>query len=61
MRYSDDGVGLPPGFDIEKISSLGMRLVRILAKQIRGQLVIDSEQGAGMMCTVTFPKQAGDL
>jgi len=61
MRYSDDGVGLPPGFDIEKISSLGMRLVRILAKQIRGQLVVDSEQGAGMMCTVTFPKQAGDL
>ena len=61
MRYSDDGVGLPIGFDIEKISSLGMRLVRILAKQIRGQLLIKSEQGAGMICTVTFPKQTGDL
>lgn len=61
MHYSDDGVGLPIGFDIEKISSLGMRLVRILAKQIRGQLLIKSEQGEGMMCTVTFPKQTGDL
>ncbi|OQA57271.1 MAG: response regulator FixJ [Euryarchaeota archaeon ADurb.Bin294] len=61
MRYSDDGVGLPPGFEIEKISSLGMRLVRILARQIRGSLCIESEPGAGMICTVTFPKQAGNI
>jgi len=59
FRYSDDGVGLPAGFDIEKISSLGMRLVRILARQIRGQLQIDSISGAGMECTVRFPKQVG--
>ncbi|GEM_PF-922900 len=61
MRYSDDGVGLPVGFDIEKTSSLGMRLVRILAKQIRGTLRIESTQGAGMVCTVRFPKQAGNV
>ena len=59
LMYSDDGVGLPAGFDIEKISSLGMRLVRILARQIRGVLHIESQDGAGMTCAVTFPKQAG--
>lgn len=59
LQYSDDGIGLPEGFDIEKISSLGMRLVRILAKQIRGVLTIENNPGAGMRCTVMFPKQEG--
>ncbi len=61
MRYADDGVGLPAGFDLEKISSLGMRLVRILARQIRGTLQIESNPGAGMVCTMTFPKLTGDI
>lgn len=59
LEYSDDGVGLPAGFDIEKTSSLGMRLVRILARQIRGKLLIENGVGAGMICTVQFPKQGG--
>lgn len=59
LKYSDDGVGLPDGFDIEKIASLGMRLVRILAKQIRGIIQLESTPGTGMACIVTFPKQTG--
>lgn len=59
LHYMDDGIGLPDSFNIEKISSLGMRLVRILAKQIRGELKIQNDKGAGMGCTVTFPCSGG--
>ncbi len=30
LRYHDDGVGLPPSFDLEKVQSLGLQLVRLL-------------------------------
>jgi len=30
----DDGVGLPPGFEIGKSKGLGMRIVTALAKQL---------------------------
>ncbi|MDD1724894.1 MAG: PAS domain S-box protein, partial [Methanospirillum sp.] len=56
FRYADDGIGLPAGFDVEKISSLGMRLVRILARQIRGKLEIRNNPDTGMECIVIFPK-----
>jgi len=57
FRYEDNGIGLPDGFDLEKISSLGIRLIRILAKQIRGTINISSVSGEGMKCTVVFPRK----
>jgi two-component sensor histidine kinase len=38
LRISDDGKGFPEGFDIEKSSTLGLKLVKILAKQIKARL-----------------------
>lgn len=38
LIVSDDGVGLPPGFQIDKVKSLGLKLVRTLTKQIGGTL-----------------------
>ncbi|NOQ33142.1 MAG: hypothetical protein GQ567_02935 [Methanosarcinales archaeon] len=32
LAVSDDGVGLPPGFDINESKTLGLRLVKILAE-----------------------------
>lgn len=40
LTIQDDGVGLPPGIDLQTISSLGLSLVRNLAKQIKGNVVI---------------------
>ena len=46
LRVSDDGVGLPPGFDIDKTRSLGLHLVKILLEdQLQGKLEVVSDGG----------------
>ncbi len=46
LRVSDDGVGLPPGFDIDKTRSLGLHLVKILLEdQLQGKLEVISDGG----------------
>ncbi|RYZ15491.1 MAG: sensor histidine kinase, partial [Sphingobacteriales bacterium] len=45
LTISDNGIGLPPDFDIAGQNSLGMELVRGLAKQLKGNLDIESENG----------------
>jgi PAS domain S-box-containing protein len=37
----DDGVGIKPGFDWRNSNSLGLRIVRILTKQIDGTIALD--------------------
>jgi PAS domain S-box-containing protein len=38
IRVEDDGVGLPPGLDIEAPTSLGLQLVPLLVEQLGGTL-----------------------
>ncbi|MBN2099039.1 MAG: HAMP domain-containing protein [Dehalococcoidia bacterium] len=42
----DNGVGLTPDTDLEKSSSLGLRLVRMLAQQLGAEIHIDGSKGA---------------
>jgi PAS domain S-box-containing protein len=56
LTIADDGIGLPPGFDIDTIKSLGLRLVPLLAEQLQGTLAIDGS--AGSRFALRFP--AGD-
>jgi PAS domain S-box-containing protein len=53
LCVSDDGVGIPPGFDPARSSSLGMQLVVTLAEQLDGWLEIDRAPGAAFR--ITFP------
>ena len=49
LRVADDGIGLPPGFDpaAATSSSLGMRIVRNLARQLGSELrVVPTARGA---------------
>ncbi|MCE7991914.1 MAG: hypothetical protein HEP71_08035 [Roseivirga sp.] len=46
MTVSDTGSGLPDGFDFMKAKSLGLRLVRRLAKQLYGKLDYEFEEGS---------------
>ncbi|RKX79142.1 MAG: histidine kinase, partial [Spirochaetes bacterium] len=38
----DNGVGLPPGLNIQEADSLGLKLVETLVKQIEGKLELRS-------------------
>jgi two-component sensor histidine kinase len=44
MRFSDNGVGLPKGFDFKNTRSLGLTLVRNLSvKQLKGKVEVRTE------------------
>ncbi|MEA1895590.1 MAG: histidine kinase dimerization/phosphoacceptor domain -containing protein [Euryarchaeota archaeon] len=52
LSVSDDGVGMPAGFDIDKTESLGLRLVKILATdQLQGDLGIIGNGGTTFLIT----------
>ncbi len=46
LTVADDGIGLPPDFDLNKTHSLGLRLVNSLVIQLDGEISMDSSQGA---------------
>lgn len=52
LFYRDNGKGLPRGFDIEKAQSLGMTLVRMQVKQLKGSIDIDNTSGAAFNITI---------
>jgi two-component system, sensor histidine kinase PdtaS len=45
LTVSDNGFGLPPGFDPETVGSVGLNIVRALATQIKGTLRIVGNGG----------------
>ena len=53
LLVSDDGRGLPEDLEIERIDSLGMQLVPLLAEQVRGTLRM--ERGPGARFELRFP------
>ena len=53
LSVGDDGIGLPESFDIGSSASLGLRLVTDLARQLRGTLQIDRDQGTHF--SIQFP------
>jgi len=55
LIISDNGVGLPKDFDIEKTDSLGLQLVSTLIRQLDGEITINSSS-KGTAFTITFPE-----
>lgn len=53
LQVSDTGPGLPEGFDVTKTTSMGLRLVNMLVRQLRGRLKIG--EGPGAQMSITFP------
>jgi PAS domain S-box-containing protein len=45
LTVSDDGIGIPEGFDFNNSGSLGLKLVNILTDQIDGKLDLDKSKG----------------
>lgn len=54
LRVSDNGKGLPSGFDPEELNSLGFRLIKAFAQKLEAELSIHSE--AGTHISILIPK-----
>lgn len=55
IRVSDDGQGLPQGFDLQQCSSLGLQIVQTLAcEDLRGNFHLAN--GTGATAELSFPK-----
>ena len=53
INYQDNGVGLPPSFDLNNTPSMGMRLIRALTDQLNGKIEIHNNKG--MYCEIVVP------
>jgi len=45
LKVIDNGIGLPSSFDLEKATSVGLRLVNSLVKQYQGTIKIEKNRG----------------
>ena len=54
VEVQDDGIGLPRSFDMNQTTSLGLRIVQILARQLKGTLEVETANGTRFR--VTFPR-----
>ncbi|HEX3002199.1 MAG TPA: PAS domain S-box protein, partial [Methanoregula sp.] len=46
LKVKDNGIGLPPGFDVQSTRTLGLKLVNFLARyQMRSTVTINSSEG----------------
>ncbi len=43
LSVSDNGSGFPESFDVEQCRSLGLKLVRVLVRQLKGEMKLHSE------------------
>ena len=53
LSVSDNGVGLPNGFEPSRSGTLGMQIVERLVDQLRGSLRLEKE--AGTKWIIEFP------
>lgn len=54
LVVQDTGVGWPEGVDLRRTNSLGLRLVRALTRQLKGQIEMYTNNGA--VFQITFPQ-----
>jgi PAS domain S-box-containing protein len=58
LDYRDNGVGIPPGKDLQKTGSLGMQLIYGLTQQLSGTITLETGEGAHFV--IVFPSKEKD-
>ncbi len=53
LMVKDNGIGLPAGFSLENSGGLGLKVIEVLARQLKGRLEFESKDGASF--SVIFP------
>ena len=54
LAVRDNGIGFPSNIDFQNTPSLGLQLVNLLTKQLRGIITLDTTSGTSF--TMTFPE-----
>jgi two-component sensor histidine kinase len=60
LTVSDNGIGLPEGFDIQNCKSLGIKLVSALTRQLDGSIHIDTGAGTEFAIIFARPRRRGN-
>ncbi len=60
LTVKDDGVGLPQGFDDRNETGLGMKIIRVFAGQLGGEVLVKSSPGEGAVFQLDFPLVSSD-
>lgn len=55
LLVMDDGIGLPDGFDVQRLPSLGWKIIQSLAAQLSGDLSHGPADGSGTRIDLRFP------
>lgn len=55
LTVKDTGAGLPEGFDFKKHSSVGMKIIKSLTRQLRGEVSM-LNTNPGLQCSLKFPR-----
>jgi two-component sensor histidine kinase len=55
LTVMDNGAGFPDGIDFRNTASLGLQLVNVLVKQLRGTIAIEADGGTTFV--VSFPEK----
>jgi two-component system, sensor histidine kinase PdtaS len=56
VTVTDSGAGLPPGFDLENTTSLGLQIVRTLVEgELGGRIILRPRAGGGTIAVVDLP------
>ncbi|HVU95252.1 MAG TPA: sensor histidine kinase [Puia sp.] len=59
LRITDNGIGLPPGFDASRCGTLGIQLIQTLTAQLDGTFHLTSAPGVDL--TITFTRHSNPL
>lgn len=54
LNVTDKGAGLPAGFDLKQHSSVGMKIIKSLTRQLRGEMSM-LNMSPGLQCSLRFP------
>lgn len=55
LSISDNGIGLPKGFQVENTNSLGMNIIMLLSKQMKASVKISDSKGLRFNMTFSDP------
>lgn len=55
LKIEDNGIGMPLGFDLDDSTSLGLKLVNILVRQLKGKIDFSSDSKKGTQFTIQVP------